>query len=195
MILAALLIALVAPAPEAERLLAALRQPTSVSAQFVQTKTMRAFVRPQQARGDVLMARPRRLRWRYATPYKMELLQDGDAVAMRYPDLQRTQRVNLADDPSMKSVFDTLLFFQDADAAAIDARFVVQVLDAGAGHLRLTPRSEGAEKLLAQVQVWIDPAVGAMRRVDLVEPDGDATRIEFTDVRVNVPAPEDAFRP
>ena len=173
--------------------LGSLQKPARVVATFQQTKTLAAFDAPQVARGRLYVARPDKLRWAYEAPYRMVLVQRGDRVSMSYPDLKRKQAFDLAREPQMKAVFETILFFQRADPEAVAKRFDAR-LD-GAGHLVLHPRGDKAKLLLAQIDVWVDPARGVLTRLRLREPDGDVTDIAFTDIEVDAPIDDALLTP
>ncbi len=186
------LLLMLSPAPvEVAAQLESLRRPTSVHASFTQRKTMKAFRAPQEAKGEVIMAKGRKLRWAYTAPYRMVLVQGGDRVSMSYPELGRKQAFDLAKNPEMKAVFETILFFQQAEAKAVAARF--DATQAPDGHLVLSPRKAG--ELLKQVEVWIDAKRGVLTRVRLLEPDGDATDLRFAHIRVDQPIDEALLTP
>ena len=172
--------------------LASLQRTQRVVATFEQTKTLAAFDAPQVARGTLYVARPDKLRWAYEAPYRMVLVQRGDRVSMSYPDLKRKQAFDLARDPQTKAVFETILFFQNADPAAVAKRFDARVDPAG--QLVLVPRGKAAT-LLAQVEVWVDVERGVLTRLKLREPDGDVTDLAFGDIQVDAPIDDALLTP
>ena len=173
-------------------ILASLQRPARVVARFEQTKPLAAFTKPQTARGTVHLARPGKLRWSYEAPYRFVLVQRGDRVSMSYPDLKRKQAIDLNREPETKAVFDTILFFQDTSPAAVSARFDARLADDG--HLVLAPKG-AAGKLLAQIDVWVDPTRGVLTRLLMREPDGDVTELAFSEIQIDVPIDEALLTP
>ncbi len=173
--------------------LTSLQKPARVVAAFEQTKTLAAFDAPQTARGRIFVARPDKLRWAYETPYRMVLVKRGARVSMSYPDLKRKQAFDLAREPHMKAVFDTILFFQRADPEAVARRFDARL--EGAGHLVLHPKGDKAKKLLTRIDVWVDATRGVLTRLQLREPDGDVTDIAFTNIQVDAPIDDALLTP
>ncbi len=172
--------------------LVSLQKPQRVVATFEQTKTLAAFDAPQVARGKIYLERPRKLRWAYEAPYRMVLVQRGDRVSMSYPDLGRKQAFDLAQDPQTRAVFETILFFQDANPETVSERFVASV--GSAGQLELVPKGK-ARKLLARVEVWVDVSRGVLTRLRMQEPDGDVTDLVFGDIQVDVPIDDALLTP
>lgn len=171
--------------PPGLELLAPLKAHKTVQATIVQTKTMKAFKRPQVARGRLLIRPPRQLRWEYTEPFKAILVLNGDDASMSWPDLDRKQRIDLKRDPQMRAVLDSILFFMEAAPDAVSKRFTVRKSEAGT--IELVPRQEAARALLAFIVVAVDPQKQVLSRIELHEPDGDYTVIAFHDVVTNAP--------
>ena len=52
--------------------------------------------------------------------------------------------------------------------------------------LVLTPKDEALAEFIDEVRVQFDLSVGLARRIEMIDPDGDRTVIEFADIRTNV---------
>ena len=182
-----------APPPGLQAVLAPLRTHKTVQARMTQTKHSRAFKKPQVATGRLIVAGERQLRWEYTSPFKSALVRRDDKVSMTYPELGRKTAYDLSRDPSMKRVIDTILFFINADAARIDERFTVIAFEQGPiARLALKPRAVGVQAMIAHVEIRVNTTAGVLVEVSYVEPDGDRTRIQFADIRVDEPV-EDAL--
>jgi len=177
------------PDPVLAEALSRLQKPTSVSARLEQVKTMRAFKRPQVAKGRLLVVPPRQIRWEYESPYRAILVIAGDRMSMSYPDLGRKQVFDLKNDPSMKQVIDTMLFFMEADANKVHERFVVAAKKGGDGRITLTlePRSKQAAGFVAKIVAVVQLQAGVLESLTLTEPDGDSTRLTMSDIQTNQP--------
>lgn len=181
---------LLTPDPVLVEALASLQGPSSVVATLEQVKTMKAFKRPQRATGRLMVVPPRQVRWEYHAPYKAELVINGDSMSMNYPDLGRKQRFDLASDPAMKGVVDTILFFMEAKPERVMARFEVTArkLESPVGpraELTLIPKSKSTRGFVASIRTTVDLTRGVMTSITLTEPDGDTTAITLTDIRIN----------
>lgn len=199
------------------RVLEALRKPKTIQADLHQVKKMHAFKTPQRARGRVTIVPPRHVRWVYDSPYQMVLVYDGKRASLSYPKLGRKQLIDLDRRPTMKSIFETMLFFLDASPNAIDKHFRVALLAArdprtdgksakgadprGRGgratavRLRLTPKSAKARALVKAVEASVDVARGVLTELTLFEPDGDNTRLRFENIRIDRPVDRAKLKP
>jgi outer membrane lipoprotein-sorting protein len=188
------------PDPVLVEALASLQQPTSVVATLKQVKTMKAFKRPQRATGRLMVVPPRQVRWEYHTPYKAELVINGDSMSMNYPDLGRKQRFDLASDPAMKGVVDTILFFMEAKPERVMARFEITArkLESNGlsfAELTLVPKSQTTRGFVASIRTTVDLKRGVLTSITLMEPDGDTTAITLTDIQINTAVNPVLLRP
>lgn len=179
-----------AQAAEVRAILEPLQQHTSVTAAIRQVKVMRAFTRPQEAHGRLIVLPPRRLRWEYTTPFRATLVLSGDRVTMAYPELGRRRTIDLNQDPGLKSVLDAILFFMEADPNAVIERFEVTIAAGAQTRLQLVPRAEAVRALLARVDVVVDTERNVLTSIRLEEPDGDHTTLTFSGVEVDKPVDE-----
>jgi len=170
-----------------DRILAALRKPKTVAARFEQTKTHPAFSKPQVSRGHVFLARPARLDFTYETPHQVRIQLEGTTLRLRYGRSGRTRTLDLADDPKMGLVFDTLRFFVDADRARLEARYVVTV---DGPTLELVPKDAGLKKMVQRIRARADLDTGVLSEVELLQSDGSRTTLRFLDPKIDGPAPE-----
>jgi len=164
---------------------------------MVQLKTNKAFKQPQRSEGRFIVATPRRLRWEYDKPFRTALILSGDKVSMSYPDLNRKQTFDLNRDPTMKAVLDTILFFLEAKPERVSARFAVTLAGTEGDTVRLTliPKAEKARAMLARILVDVDTGRGVLTRIQLIEPDGDASDIRFSGHLLDQPVDEALLTP
>ena len=187
---------LASPDPALVEALTALQRPRSVVANLEQTKTMRAFKRPQIATGRLIVVPPRRVRWEYQSPYRAILVINGDKMSMEYPELGRKQVFDLSKDPAMKRVIDTILFFLEADANRVLERFeVTATRQEQHTVLALTPRSKTARGLVKRIEATVDRQRGVLTSLTIDEPDGDSTQLKLTNARTNEPVDETLLTP
>ena len=185
-------------ASDLSAVLAKLREPKTLRAHFVQTKESPAFSSPRVVEGQVIFARPRRLRWMTERPFSTSLVLDGDRVTMRMSELDRERRIDLAAHPEMKAVFDTLLFFAEADVRGLEGRFLVRLKEGEGGSavgrkLVLTPVSDGLKKLISEIRVELAASGRHLEKVELLQHDGAKTSWHFVDVKLDGPVEASVF--
>lgn len=184
---------LLAPsAADLSTVLSKLREPRTLKARFLQEKESPAFSTSRVVEGRIVFVRPRKLLWATDRPFVTRLVVDGDRVTMRMSKLGRTQQFDLTAHPDMKAVFDTLLFFAEADPRQLEGRFRVRLGSSGR-QLILSPTGEGAKELITEVRVGLSPSGSYLESVELLQSNGSKTTWRFVDVEVDAPVEASVF--
>jgi len=63
-----------------------------------------------------------------------------------------------------------------------------------ADKLELIPKSDRLRNNIARIWLWIDPARGISVQQQFFEPDGNYRLAKYSDIRINQPLPENAFK-
>jgi outer membrane lipoprotein carrier protein len=158
----------------------------TLSAVFVQQMLDEQGQVSQQNHGHFYLKRPGRFRWTYETPYRQEIVADGNKVWFYDPDLEqvtvKTIEAALGSAPA-------LLLSGELD---LNQRFVV----AGQGRqgerswVELRPKSE--EDVFRRVKVEL--TAGVLSSMELADNFGQLTRIQFEQVQLNPPLADSLFQ-
>lgn len=144
-----------------------------------------------RSRGEVVFAKPGRMRWTYAEPEESLVVSDGAWMWIYDPAAGEAQKLPVGDDALSGAGIQFLLGEGDILAA-----FRVRELSCGApeagsadeAQLELLPRQPAPYEKL---RLTIDRATGDVRETEVFDLLGNVTRVRFEDVRVNTkPAPE-----
>lgn len=164
------------------------------SADFVQTRRLKALAGPLEARGRVWFEAPARFRWELGEPARSVVLRNDTDLWVMSPGLRRAERYPVA---AMASgpAGDVLALLEGGfprDAAGFTNRF--ELLGEGATNgvqwLRFRPRGEGARRLMSEFSVLLATPGLALRGTELVMRDGSTMRTEFVNARMNRALPE-----
>ncbi|MDX1500949.1 MAG: outer membrane lipoprotein carrier protein LolA [Thermoanaerobaculia bacterium] len=165
----------------------------TLEADFVQRKQSEMLLEPLEARGSFSYAAPDRVRWEYETPDPISLLVIDGEMTTWYRDLGQAEKISVGrqaekilDFLGAGSNVETLLTYFDAHLAhtpETDAPF----------RLELIPRFDRVERRLREMTIWIDSRRFLPIAVRYVEPNGDVTEYEFSNLRINDGLPADRF--
>jgi outer membrane lipoprotein carrier protein len=155
-------------------------------AEFEQTRTSPLIRTPMKSSGT-LVVRGDRVRWDTRRPHPSVMTIGGGEIRIHYPE-ERVLEVyeargdlrELTGSPLPKlDVLRKSFSIAAADAAQLGG-------DAGKHvALELTPRNEELRKNVARVRVLVDERAACLAMMEMTDPDGDVTRLEFKNVRVN----------
>jgi outer membrane lipoprotein-sorting protein len=166
----------------------------SVAAAFTQEKTLRVFKHTVRSSGVILFRRPDRLRWEICEPFRSILVASGDrAGKFEYAGGER-RRLRLADGGQavtlvmtqvrswFRGKFEDRRGYYAVDVAAEPAPLIV-----------LRPRAAALKKSIEKIEVELTGDLSAVKRLRIVERQGDSTRMRFREIRRDAAIPEDFF--
>ncbi|MCP5519542.1 MAG: outer membrane lipoprotein carrier protein LolA [Verrucomicrobiales bacterium] len=167
------------------------------SAEFTQTRSLKALKEPLRTPGRLWFAAPDRFRWELGEPARTIALRNAKELLVIYPRLKRVERYPLQEGAG--ETWRGALALLDAgfatNRAELEARFTVAPPQVEDGRLliRLTPRSAAASRFMTGVQLELEPATFEMRANEMRFADGSSLRNDFTNAVVNPPLPDDRF--
>jgi outer membrane lipoprotein carrier protein len=155
------------------RVAALQRQVRAIRADFRQTKRIALLEEPLLSTGRLDYRAPDRIRWEVSTPEP--LVVEIDATGMRAGEPGKVAKI---EEPGASAVFKDLGSIFTASGDYAGTRFAIEAGD-GPGSFRLVPREPGLARVIAAVDLTVDPATGVPWRAVLNETNGDRTEIDL----------------
>lgn len=168
------------------------RKTNTLQASFRQEKELALLSKPEVSTGTFVFSKPNNVLWTYDAPKRVQMVIAAGVMTTYYPELGKAERIDV-------KRFEDRIFKYMGASGAIDelARYFdftftdskskpVYVLD-------LTPKTRAVSKRVQRIKIWIDKTTYLTSRIEYVEGDGDITRYEFTNIKVNEPVPPSKF--
>ena len=168
------------------------KKTSTLQADFRQEKELALLAKPEVSTGTFLYSRPSNVLWTYDAPRRVQMVIADGFLTTYYPDLRKAEKVDV-------KRFEDRIFKYMGATGAIDelARYFdftfsdskskpVYVLD-------LTPKNRAVSKRVQRIKLWIDKKTFLTSKIEYVEGDGDITRYEFSNVRINEPVSHSRF--
>jgi len=168
------------------------KKTSSLEADFRQEKELALLAKPEQSTGHFTFSKPNNVLWRYDAPKRVEMLITNGVLTTYYPDLNRAEQIEV------KRYQDRIFKYMGASgaidelAAYFDFTFVNKS-DDPFYMLDLKPKTKGIAKRVQHIRIWIEKKTYLTSKFEYVEGDGDITRYEFTNIRVNEPVEASRF--
>lgn len=176
-----------------ERIQNAAEHVQTIQSEFVQIKKLSVFASELRSRGMMVLEKPDRLRWEYLEPSVSGFIVDGEN-AIRWSELSPApERFAIDDDMAAKIVAEQLLAWASVDLERLQGAFEISVEQANPPVLKLTPRSERLAGYLQEITITFSEELSIVHQVRIVERDGDSTLLQFENVVVNEPLPDNIF--
>jgi outer membrane lipoprotein-sorting protein len=165
---------------------------STLEADFRQEKILALLAKPEVSTGHFTFSKPNNVLWRYDAPKRVEMLIANGMLTTYYPDLNKAEQIEV------KRYQDRIFKYMGATGAIdelgtyFDFTFR-NVSDASSFELDLKPKTKGIAKRVRHIKIWIDKKSYLTTKFEYTEGDGDITRYEFTNVRVNQPIEQRRF--
>jgi outer membrane lipoprotein carrier protein len=168
------------------------KRTTTLQADFRQEKELALLAKPEVSTGKFVYSRPNNVLWKYEAPKRVQMVIANGLLTTYYPDLKKAERIDV-------KRFEDRIFKYMGASGAIDelARyFEFTFTDSKAKPvylLDLTPKNKAVARRVRRIKLWIDKTTYLTTKIEYVEGDGDVTRYEFTNLRLNDPVPASQF--
>jgi outer membrane lipoprotein carrier protein len=163
----------------------------SVKADFIQKRVLPILTKPLLSEGRLFYQAPGALRWEYLSPIRSLMLQKGETLKL-YQFSEGVWKTELT--PAMESRrmvlaeisrwfqgrFDESKAFNHLYSPGPPARII------------LTPK-EGIDKFIQRIEIVLSAKFGVIDRVEIEEPGGSRTTMEFKKVEINTKLPNELF--
>jgi outer membrane lipoprotein carrier protein len=139
--------------------------------------------------GTLLLLKPGRMRWDYASPPGKLFLLDGKYAWFYSPGDPQVQRIQAKQLDDLRSPLRFLLGHTELEKEMT----TLSLTPTADGNFTLTGQPKGQEKHVNRLTLRVT-AEGAINGIEVEESDGAVTRFTFTGESPNPPAPADEFR-
>ena len=168
------------------------RKTNTLQADFRQEKELALLSKPEVSTGTFVYSKPNNVLWSYDAPKRVQMLITNGKLTTFYPELNKAETLDV------KRFEDRIFKYMGATGAIEElARYFdftftnkpsepVYVLD-------LKPKTGAVAKRVQRIKLWIDKKSYLTKKIEYVEGDGDITRYEFTNIKVNQPVPQGRF--
>jgi outer membrane lipoprotein carrier protein len=168
------------------------KKTATMQADFRQEKELALLSKPEVSTGSFTFSKPSNVLWNYDAPKRVQMVIAGGLMTTYYPDLRKAESIDV-------KRFEDRIFKYMGASGAIDelARYFdftfTDKPSQGTFVLDLKPKTKAVAKRVQRIKIWIDRTKYLTTKIEYVEGDGDITRYEFTNIRINEPIPASRF--
>ncbi len=167
-------------------------QTRSFQSDFSQEFFIKSHDTKKQSKGRVIFSKPGKMRWEYSDPKDNRVVSDGSLL--RVYDAANQQMFEQSVD---KSQYPAALSFL-VGGGRLDATFTFELFDGAAmsfpGGKVLVGTPKEPTPAYTKVLFYVDAATSQVRRVLIVDGQGNRNRFDFASPRVNEPIKDEIFR-
>lgn len=173
----------IVPAQDLNSLKEAFRTIRSVKAEFLQKRSLPILTKPLLSEGKLFFSIPDSLRWEYLSPLRSVMLQKENKIQVYNftdggwkPEITQAveaRRMVLAEiNHWFQGRFDESTAFKHSYSTGPPGRVILVA-------------KEGIDKFINRIEIVLSKRPGVIDRVEIEEPGGSRTSIEFKNVEIN----------
>jgi chaperone LolA len=168
------------------------KKTNTLQAEFRQEKELALLAKPEVSTGNFTFSKPNNVLWSYDAPKRVQMVIAGGTLTTYYPDLAKAEKIDV-------KRFEDRIFKYMGASGAIDelARYFDFTFTNTPSKpefvLDLKPKTRTVAKRVQRIKLWIDKKSYLTNKIEYVEGDGDITRYEFKNIRLNQPVPSSRF--
>jgi outer membrane lipoprotein-sorting protein len=165
---------------------------TTLQADFRQEKELALLSKPEVSSGRFIYSKPNNVLWSYDAPKRVQMLIANGTLTTWYPELNKAERVDV------KRFEDRIFKYMGASGAIdelgryFDFKFTNKPSES-TYLLDLKPKTGAVAKRVQHIRIWINKSDYLTSKIEYVEGDGDITRYEFKNIKVNAPVAQNQF--
>jgi outer membrane lipoprotein-sorting protein len=170
----------------------------TLSADFVQTRTLKTLVQPLTATGRLWFEPPSQFRWELGRPAQTVALRHADEMFVIYPRLKRAEHypMGAAAPREWRDAMSLLDAGFPRTRKEFETQFQIQSLveTNGTWLMSLQPRGAAVREIMPELRVMLSTNTFFLAGTELVLVDGSRMRNDFTNTVVNAPLDEKMFQ-
>lgn len=159
---------------------------------FTQTKSVRMLNEKVVSTGRMYYQSPDRLRWEYLKPYRYSFLLNGNKIIVKSGS--RTDAIDVDRNKMFREIVRVMMNTVVGKCLTDSRDFTAAVTgDAAVWIVTLTPRKGTLKQMFRSVVLRFDRTTQRVTQVEMIEPKGDRTVIELTNIKSNIPIDASVF--
>lgn len=181
------------PAPVLEDLHRKMSALDAVYFEFTQQRQLKLFSEPLKSEGVMLIQRPDQIRWETTSPFQSILMGNRESVAQFEKEDGQWKKLKLGFPQMLRRVMEQMSLMHQGKMDALTADFNVSVATGAVAVVTLKPKDQTVRSVLSSLEIHMLPDFSTTREVVMNEPNGDLTRILFSQEHRDVKFPPETF--
>lgn len=165
----------------------------TLSGKFTQEKRLEMLENAAVSYGKFFYIGPDSMRWEVYEPVSTGFSVKGDRGKRWRGESGTMQSFDIRKEPVIRIISDQVFAWAGADFTRLEAGYEITVQESDPVVLKLVPLSTAEKKYLDFIRLIFSVTEEYVSGIEIHEAGGDCTLINFHDVKLNEPLPEDIF--
>jgi outer membrane lipoprotein-sorting protein len=164
----------------------------TIESKFVQEKNLSVISEKIITQGKFYFKKENRLRWEYTDPFRYLIIMNGDKVLIK--DEKKENRFDAASNKVFTEINSIMVGSIRGTILNEKKKFNIDYQESSEFNLvKLIPLSPQLKLFIAEIRILFNKVNFTVSRLEIEEPSGDFTKIEFTGLKINSPVSDEIF--
>jgi outer membrane lipoprotein-sorting protein len=175
-----------------KRFLEATRETQTIEASFIQEKNLSVLSEKIITRGRFLFKKEKKLRWEYTQPFHYLIILNNGTMFIQ--DEEKKSRIDIRTNKMFAEINSIIMGCVQGNLFNEEKKFLPSFLENNNYFLvKLKPLETKLKEYLSEIWIFFDKADLTVTRLEMHEPSGDYTNIDFSGKKINTAVPDEKF--
>ncbi|MCX6244187.1 MAG: outer membrane lipoprotein carrier protein LolA [Bacteroidetes bacterium] len=180
------------PALFREKFTASAQKINTIEAGFIQEKNMSVLSEKIITKGHFLFRKENMLRWEYTDPFRYLIILNNGKILIRDDEKQNT--LDVRNNKMFAEINAIIIGSVQGNLFNDEKKFSTSFFEAKSSYLvKLKPLTPNMKEFLKEIWIFFDAVDISVARLEMHEPSGDYTKIDFTGKKINAVIPDEKF--
>ena len=166
-------------------------QTNSIESDFIQMKNLSMLSEKITSKGHFWFQKQNNLRWEYSEPYKYTIVINKDKILIK--DENKVKKYDMNSNKVFKEINDIMISCINGDILNSN-KFKLQYFENDKTYrLELVPGNKAMKESLKKINMYFDKNVTSVIKLEMIEPGGDITTIDFNNKKLNAAISSEIF--
>jgi outer membrane lipoprotein-sorting protein len=164
----------------------------TIESKFIQEKNLSVISEKIITRGKFYFKKENKLRWEYTDPFRYLIIMNGDKVLIK--DEKKENRFDAASNKIFTEINSIMVGSIRGTILNENKKYKIDFHESSEFNLvKLSPLSQQLKGYISEIRIFFNKENYAVSRLEIEEPSGDFTKIEFPGLKINTPVSDENF--
>jgi outer membrane lipoprotein-sorting protein len=180
------------PSAFKQKFLETTRGMQTIEANFIQEKNLSVLSEKIITKGRFLFKKENKLRWEYTEPFHYLIILNNGTMFIQ--DEDKKSRVDIRNNKMFESINSIIIGCVQGNLFNDEKKFLSVFFENNVSFVvKLKPIAQNLKEYLSEIRIWFDKNDLSVTRIEMQEPSGDYTRIDFTGKKINTHLSDEKF--
>lgn len=170
----------------------ATKNTNTIEADYIQEKNMSVLSEKIISKGRFLFKKENKLRWEYTVPFHYLILLNNGTMVIQ--DEDKKSKVDIRNNKMFTEINSIIIGCVQGNIFNDEKKFRSSFFENGSSYMvKLQPLDKTLKEYLSEIRIFFTKSDLSVSRLEMHEPSGDYTKIDFSGIKTNAIIPDAKF--